>query len=91
MRVILSSGLLRAEFVIALDDYGAELEVVLVGCVDVDQEAGSPTVVDARLVIGRGGGLLGGAPPRVEHLQTPTGLARGRLLAVPETLLRCRQ
>ena len=78
---------MRAEFVIALDDDGAELEVVLVGCVDVDQEARSPTVVDARLVIRRGRGLLRGAPTRVEHLQTPTSLARRRLLAVPETLL----
>ena len=84
--VILSSGLLRAEFIITLDYNSAELERVLVGCLDINEQTRSPAVVDTRLVIWGGGGLLGGAATRVEHLET-AGLAGGRLLAVPETLL----
>ena len=88
--VILCSGLLRAEFVIALDNNGTELEIILVRRLDINEEARSPAVVDTRLVIGGCLGFLGRATARVKHLQTAC-LAGGRLLAVSETLLWCGQ
>jgi len=51
VRIILSGGLLGAEFVIALNNDGAKLKGVLVRRLHVDKESRTAAVIDARLVI----------------------------------------
>lgn len=77
--------LLRAQFVIALDNYGAELESVLVrGRLHIDQQAWTATVIDARLVMGGGLGLLV-ATAAVITVQLETSFAA--LLSITDALL----
>ena len=82
VRIIRSSRLLRAQLVVALDNYGPKLEgCFLVRSLNIDQKSGPPRIIDARLIIRGCLSFLCAAPSRiVKDLQT--SLASCRLLAV---------
>lgn len=85
--VIRGSSLLRAELIIAFNNYCAELErSIFIGGLNIYEESGPPRVIDAWFVVWGCLSLFGAAATWImEDLKT--SLACGTLLAVTQALL----